>query len=198
MEKVIINKENIEKTIQQGATSISQVYKILGGKGNVSGNTAKKIRELCPDIAERLDANKNKPTDKPGVPTKASSPATPAVTPAKSDKPTKAATAVKRKQPKEPKPVKKSKYPRHPQNPYRIGSNYGLAFDVLAAHKNGIGRDELINLIRKENGKDVKHTLYDLSVVLSPSESVNGPRHRSAKNGYFVQKEYHHYKLILP
>lgn len=170
---------------------------MIGGSGNISGSTAKKIREIFPDIQSRLDNNKNKPTVMPGVPTQATSPVTPAVAPAKAVKPTKATTAVKPKQTKEYKPTRKSKYPRHPKNPYRIGSNYGLAFDVLAFHKNGIGRDELISLLRKENGKDIKHTSFDLSVVLSPSESINGPRHRSAKDGYFVQKEYHHYKLVL-
>ena len=171
---------------------------MIGGSGNISGSTAKKIRELMPDIQDRLNANKNKPTDMPGVPTEPSSQATSVVAPVKSVKPTKATTAVKPKKTKEPKPTRKSKYPRHPRNPYRIGSNYGLAFDVLVAHPTGIGRDELINLLRKENGKDVKHTLYDLSVVLSAKESPTGPRHRSAKDGYYVERQYHHYKLVIP
>ena len=83
MEKVIISKENIEKAIQQGAQSISQIYKMLGGSGNVGGSTAKKIREIMPDVAERLNANKNKPTDKAVLPQEASVTATPASNPTK-------------------------------------------------------------------------------------------------------------------
>lgn len=185
------------QSIEKGATSISGIWKSIGGKGNISGSTAKKIRELVPDIQDRLNTNKNKPTDKPGLPHEPSIPAAPVNDTVVSAKPTKATTAVKPKKTKEPKPTRKSKYPRHSQNPYRIGSNYGLAFDVLAAHPTGIGRDELINLLRKENGKDFQHTLYDLSVVLSAKESPTGPRHRSAKDGYYVEKQYHHYKLVL-
>ncbi|MBU0769580.1 MAG: hypothetical protein KJ687_10860, partial [Proteobacteria bacterium] len=95
MEKVIISKENIEKAIQKGAQSISQIYKMLGNSGNISGSTAKKIREIMPDIQERLNANKNKATDKAGTPQEPSVPAAPVHEPAKSDKPTKATTAVK-------------------------------------------------------------------------------------------------------
>jgi len=59
-----------------------------------------------------------------------------------------------------------------------------LIFDVLATRKDGIGRDELIKLLRKETGKDVKHTSYDLSIVLSAKDSPTGMRHRSARDGY--------------
>jgi len=196
--KTELTKEVVLQSIEKGSTSISGIWKSLGNTTNISSSTVKKIKTMLPDIQDRLNANKNKPTDKTGLPHEPSIPAAPVNDTVVSAKPTKATTAVKPKQPKEPKPTRKSKYPRHPKNPYRIGSNYGLAFDVLATHPKGIGRDELINLIRKENGKDVKHTLYDLSVVLSAKESPTGPRHRSAKDGYFVEKQYHHYKLVLP
>ena len=91
-----------------------------------------------------------------------------------------------------------SRYQHHPRNPFRPGSSYGLIFDILATRKDGIGRDELINLLRKETGKDVRHTSYDLSIVLSAKDSPTGMRHRSAKDGYWVKREWHHYTLMLP
>ncbi len=54
----IITKEAVESAIAQGATSVSGIWKAMGGEGNVSGSTTKKIRELVPDIQARLDANK--------------------------------------------------------------------------------------------------------------------------------------------
>jgi len=191
---VNLSKESIEGAVQQGATSISQVYKMLGGTGNVSGSTTKKIRLLMPDIQIQLEANKaSKPaTEQPGVPTKASSPATPTTKPTKAVKPT-----TPKKQPKTPKPAKKGKYPRHPQNPYRELSSYGIAFDILASKKGGISRDELTNLLSRETGKPVKNAGYDLSVVLSAKDSVTGERHKSARDGYWVKREFHHYTLML-
>ena len=192
-----LTKEVIQNAINKGATSVSGIWKSLGNTANISSSTVKKIKLLVPDIQSRLETNKGKPTDKPGVPVKASKVVASVTKPTVPTKPTKATTTVKAKPVKESKPTRKSKYPRHLQNPYRPGSSYGIAFDILASKKDGISRDQLINLLAKENGKDIKHAAYDLSVVLSPSESVNGSRHRSAKDGYWVKKNYHHYTLQL-
>ena len=67
----------------------------------------------------------------------------------------------------------------------------------MIAHKDGIARDELINLLAKETGKDPKHASYDLSVLLSAKESPTGPRHRSCREGFWVKREHHHYTLML-
>jgi len=91
-----------------------------------------------------------------------------------------------------------SRYQRHPQNPFRPGSSYGLIFDILATRKDGIGRDELIRLLRKETGKDVKRVAYDLAIILSARESPASARHRSCKDGFWVKREWHHYTLMLP
>jgi len=56
----------------------------------------------------------------------------------------------------------------------------------------------LTNLLSKETGKPVKNAGFDLSVVLSPTESPTGMRHKSAKDGYYLKKENRHYTLILP
>jgi bacterioferritin-associated ferredoxin len=190
--QVNLTKESIVGAVQQGATSISQVYKMLGGQGNVSGSTTKKIRQLMPDIQVQLDVNKGtKPvTDNATAPTKASKPSKPTI-----EKPVKA-------KPTTPKPAKQtkahpSKYSRHKSNPFRENSAYATCFDILAAHKDGIGRDEILNLIGKETHKDIKHAGYDLSVLLSAKESPTGPRHRSCREGFWVKREHHHYTLML-
>lgn len=96
------------------------------------------------------------------------------------------------------KQVKASKYPRHPQNPYRAGSGYGLVFDILASHKAGMRRDELVKAYAEESGKEIrKGATWDCAVVLSPSESIGGPRHRSSREGYFVKREGTHMTLVL-
>ena len=204
MSKVTLTKESVEGAVQQGAKSISHVYKMLGGQGNVSGSTTKKIRELMPDIEIQLCANKGKPTDKPGVPVKPCKPAKPTIEKPAKAKPTTPATPKKQSKPVKPaktKPAKKAssgKYPRHKSNPFRENSAYATCFDILVAHKTGIGRDELINLLAKESGKDTKHAGYDLSVLLSAKESPTGPRHRSCREGFWVKREHHHYTLMLP
>lgn len=180
-----ITKEAVETAIAKGAVSISGVWKALGGKGNISGSTTKKIRVLVPDIQDRLDSNKKKPTDIPGVPKEPSAPVTPTTKPAKDAKP------------KEAMPIRKSKFPRHPQNPFRNGSAYAICFDIMAAHPDGIARDKLLPLLGKETDKDEKHAAYDLSVLLSAKESPTGPRHRSCREGFWVKKEHQHYSLML-
>jgi outer membrane biosynthesis protein TonB len=96
------------------------------------------------------------------------------------------------------KPVRKSKYARHPQNPYREGSGYGLVFDILAAHKEGLRRDVLVKLYSQESGKDEKKgAMWDSTVVLSGSESNTGKRHRSAREGYWVKRTNDHVMLVI-
>jgi len=90
-----------------------------------------------------------------------------------------------------------SKYQRHPRNPFRPGSSYALIFDILATRKDGIGRDELIKLLRKETGKDEKRVAYDLAIILSARESPASARHRSCKDGFWIKREWHHYTLML-
>ena len=82
---------------------------------------------------------------------------------------------------------KTSKYPRHPQNPYRRCSFYSLAFDILAAHPDGLRRDTLVRLYCKESGKDMKRAMWDVSIVSSPNQDGTG--HSSSQRFYYwVQK----------
>ena len=161
MSKRLLTKEAVLKALEASkATSVSALYRAMGGGNTIPGSTAKRIRELVPDIERKLKANKggDAGTTKPA-----------------SGKP----KSVARSAP----------YPRHPSNPYRPGS-YSLAFDILAAHPDGLSRQRLIELYSKASGKDPRTgARYDLAVVLSPKESATGPRHRSAREGYWIEMQ---------
>ena len=170
MSRKALTKEAILKVLEaSGATSLSGLYRAMGGGNSIPGSTAKRMRELVPDIVAHLQANK-------GGKIKG-----------------KKAAAEK------PKPaVRTSRYPRHPANPYREGSSYALAFDILAAHHGGLSRHDLVELYAKASGKDPqKGARFDLAVVTSPRESATGPRHRSAREGYHVEVVNDHVRLIV-
>lgn len=163
MKSIELSPESIESALAQGnPSSLTAVWKLLGGAGSVPGSSAKRMRELVPGLAERLAANK----------------------PAKQAKP---ATAAKPKAaPRKPKAAPKAD---GEQTPYRSGSAYSKVYLILQAHPQGITRSELIRLSAKKCGKSVIRSSYDVAVVISPSESLDGPRHRSARPGYWVERE---------
>jgi hypothetical protein len=72
-------------------------------------------------------------------------------------------------------------------NPYRIGSSYGHIYDCIAS-TDGISRPDLLQMAMKF-GKDARHAGYDLNVVLSPRESPTSSRHRSARDGYWLEED---------
>lgn len=86
---------------------------------------------------------------------------------------------------------------RHPQNPYPEGTAYALAFDLLASHPAGMHRDQLTRDYARLTGKPIARARFDIAIVLSAQDSPTGPRHRSAKEGYWVRKENDHVQLIL-
>ncbi len=110
MQSKPLTVETIEQALSSGAKSLTDIARHLGHKGSISGKLAKQIRELVPDITDRLKAN----------------------------------APQKNAEPKAEKSVQKTKgsvkYPRHSLNPFREGSSYALAFDVLASHPKGIAR----------------------------------------------------------
>lgn len=171
MSKKQLSKEAVLDALKSSnATSLTALHKAMGGKGSVPGSTAKRVRELVPDIEAKLAANK---VGKP----KAAKPAT-----------------------GKPKPLARTTpYPRHSANPYREGSGYGLCFDILAAHPNGMSRQSLIDSYAKASGKDpLKGVRFDIAVVTSAKESATGPRHRSCREGYHVAVVNDHVRLVLP
>ena len=53
MAKIELTKENIIEA-SKTASSLTGIWKALGGKGSIPGSTAKKMRELVSDIQDRL------------------------------------------------------------------------------------------------------------------------------------------------
>ncbi|HPG00220.1 MAG TPA: hypothetical protein PLE77_09115 [Kiritimatiellia bacterium] len=168
MSKKQLSKEAVLEALKSSnATSLTALHKAMGGTGSVPGSTAKRMRELVPDIEKRLEANKGEKIQP---------------------------TTAKRKS---TKALPSPKYPRHLSNPYRERSSYGLCYDILASQKEGIRRDELIGILAKEGGTTTTRAGFNTSVVLSPRESATGPRHRSARQGYFVRVTNDHVQLIV-
>jgi len=113
---------------------------------------------------------------------------------------TKGKKVVKKNPAKQPAVINKSKcnYPRHPSNPFRPLSSYGKCFDILASVPDGIHREKLSELLAKETGKKLRLAGYDMAVLLSArEEAVNGKRHRSCKDGFYVKRTNDHVQLVL-
>jgi hypothetical protein len=80
-----------------------------------------------------------------------------------------------------------------------------LCFDILAAHKDGLPRQKLVELLAKATGKDLTKAAFDVQVICSArgeaGEGLNpfeGPRNRSAHFGYWVKRDNSHVQLMLP
>ena len=88
-------------------------------------------------------------------------------------------------------------------NPFRDGSAYAACFDILAAHKAGIRRDELVRLLAQHTGKDEKRAGFNVQVLLSAKPNEDGlnnndsPRHRACRKGFYVRRENDHVKLMI-
>jgi hypothetical protein len=160
MKAIEMTAEAVNKALEASkATSLTGLYRALGGSGSIPGSTAKRMRELVGDLEERLAKNKA-----------VGSPAT---------KPT------AKKEPKAAKP-KASRVPRHPQNPFREGSNYGTLVDLIAqAGQTGVSKDSLIKSYCRATGKEERLAKYDLSVIVSASQDAE-KRHRSCRDGFQV------------
>lgn len=178
MSKTIeINADSIKKALESKPTSLTGLWKALGGSGSVSGSSAKKMREAVPGIEAILAGNKagTANAEGPVIPTKS-----------------------KRGQKGDKKPArapKKSAVPRHPKNPFREGSGYGLLVDLLAhAGSKGIGKPELIQAYAKTSGKDEQHSKYDLAVLLSASTDSE-KKHRSCRDGFSILREGDHLQI---
>jgi len=156
---------------------MTQLAHQLGYKGSVSSSLTRKFRQLVPDIDSLLATNK----------------------------PAMGGEADATGKAKAAKPVKRTggKWPRHQQNPFRVGS-YGTAFDILAAHPTGLPREKLISLLAKSTGKDLTKAGFDAQVVLSARcndpglNPFQGPRNRSCRFGFWVERVNGHVKLVLP
>ena len=178
MSKTIeINADSIKKALESKPTSLTGLWKALGGSGSVSGSAAKKMREAVPGIEGILSTNKAGTAKTEGK-----------VVPPKSKRGQKGDKRTA-------KAVAKSKVPRHKDNPFRLGSGYGLLLDIIAnAGEKGIGKEDLLKAYCKATGKDIIHAKYDLAVINSASETSD-KRHRSCADGFTVLKETDNYRI---
>ena len=175
MPKVEINQQKIIIALEsRSPKSLTEVYRILGGK-KLSGSVAKKMRDLVPGIEERLASNKAgeiKTEEKP-------QPTLP-----KSGKSGKGA-----------KKNFKATYPRCDKNPFREGSNYALAFDILASFPEGLPLAEWRERYAKAVRKPLKLASYDIQVLLTAKDSPTGERHKSCRDGFYIEREGDHVRI---
>jgi len=150
-----IAKLSAEKIIavlqEKKCNSLTGLFKALGGKSRPSSSFSKKVKQIVPNIAERLSANE---------------------------------------------PGNKSAGKKNPVvSPYRQGSAYNEVYLLLAKHPAGIARSKLVDLAHRKTGKRRQLCEFDVAVVLSASQSPNGPRHKSARDGYWIERENDFVKL---
>lgn len=170
---ILINEAKAPRTL-------SEAYRLLGGKGKLSGTTAKKMREMVPGIEAILAKNKAGPAKAEG-----------SVEPPKEKR-------LQKADKKPSKAPKKSSVPRHPKNPFRENSGYGLLLDLIAnAGQKGIGREDLLSAYCKASGKDLTHAKYDLAVINSAREDSD-KRHRSATDGFTILKDGNCFRVRFP
>ena len=173
-----INAESIKKALESHPTSLTGLWKALGGSGSVSGSASKKMREAVPGIEAILSANRAGTAKAEGrvIPTKS-----------------------KRGQKGDKKPAKapkKSAVPHDSRNPFRKwDSGYGLLVDLIAnAGSNGIGKEMLLSEYCRITGKDLQHAKYDLAVINSASKDSDR-RHRSCRDGFTIIKEGENFRI---
>jgi hypothetical protein len=181
LEAKTITVEAVMQAIAKGARSPTAIVKALGYKSG-SSSVLRRLTAVVPDLAGILAMGHEAPAGKPakGKTVKVDS--------------AKGKTAKQRAD---------KGWPCDPRNFFRQGSAYATCFDILAAHPDGLTREKLIELLAKATGKDAKHAAYDAQVLLSAcgnDEGLNrneGPRHRSCRMGFWVQRVNSHVKLMV-
>lgn len=179
MSKIELSPQKIIIALEsRSPKSLTEVYRILGGTGKLSGTLAAKIRAAVPYIEKTLAENKAGTAKVEGE--EVSSKSKPAK---KADK-------------KPAMTPKKSPVPRHPKNPYRKSdTGYGLLLDLISnAGPKGIGKEALLSKYCEISGKDLQHAKYDLAVINSAREDSE-KRHRSCADGFTILKEGDNYRI---
>ena len=176
MSKMELSRECIEEILEsKKPVSLTEVYRHLGGVGKLSGSTAGKIRNLFPDIEKVVAGNRAGAAQADGKPEATLR------TSGKSKTPGKKASKVT--------------YPHCDKNPFREGSNYSLAFDILAASKDGLPLAEWRERYAKAARKSLKLASYDIQVLLTAKDTPTGERHRSCREGFYVERQCDHVTL---
>ena len=161
---------------KNGLTSLGQLHRALGGKGSAPGSVAKRLKELVPNISELFAANKTQAASAPKA--------------KKNAKAAKKVTSGKASKAKSGEDKSIKRLVKHAEsNPFRDGCGYGILYDILASHPDGMSVEALKKRYMDITGKDAAHARYDLCVVLSAKESPTGPRHRSCREGFWVDRE---------
>ena len=142
-------------------------------------STKSKVKKTVKSVK----SGKKPSTKSPQKPVKASKPikaTAGAVTPPK--------TAIKPASAKKPSkaPQFTSKYPRASTNNFREGSSYGICYDILVAHPEGMPRQQPIEALAKATGKSLKNAGYDVAVVTSARPEF---RHASCRPGFICIRE---------
>lgn len=179
MSKVDLSPQKIIIALEsRSPKSLTEVYRILGGTGKLSGTLAAKIRAAVPFIEKTLAENKAGTAKVEGEEISSKS---------------KPAQKAEKKPARAPK---KSPVPHDSRNPFRrSGSGYGLLVDIIAAAgPKGIGKEDLLKAYCKATGKDLTHAKYDLAVINSASETSE-KRHRSCADGFTILKETDNYRI---
>jgi len=206
MEKNEIMKSSIVAAVKNhkicNMTQLAVSMGLLKKGQSVSGSFGKKVKSLVPEIADLFKANGTNGEMDKGKGKETTTPVKPIKEP-KVAKESKEPKSIPQKTQKSPKNLKSAKttspglYPRHEKNPFRLNSSYGKVFDCFASFKNGVRRDELLTKVAEAVGKDLKHSKYDLAVILSAKESNVGPRHRSCPEGFWVRRENDNLLLVI-
>ena len=173
MPKVEITREKIVEILEsKSPKSLTEIYRHLGGEGKLSGSVADKIRNLVPDIGKVVAGNKAKAMPQEGK-----------------------ANFRTSNTSNSAKKIAKATYPRCDKNPFREGSNYALAFDILAANKDGLPLAEWRERYAKAARKSLKLASYDIQVLLTAKETPTGERHRSCRSGFYIERQCDHVTL---
>ena len=178
MSKLELSKEKIVEVLEsQKPKSLTEVYRLLGGQGKLSGSLAGKIRILVPDIEKVVADNKAGAAQVDGKP-----------------EATLRTSKTSKADKKTAKTVAKSKVPRHPKNPFRPGGYATLLDLIAAAGPKGIGREDLLKDYCKATGKDDQHARFDLAVINSARQDSD-KRHRSCADDFTILKEGDNYRV---
>ena len=177
MPKFEVSREKIVEILEsKKPVSLTEIYRYLGGQ-KLSGSVAGKMRSLV----EGIDTLVAKNRAKAGTSKTEGNPETTLRTSGKSKKPG--------------KKTSKATYPHCDKNPFREGSNYALAFDVLAAYPEGLPLAEWRERYAKAARKSLKLASYDIQVLLTAKNSSTGERHRSCRDGFFIERQCDHVTL---
>ena len=186
MQKVEVSREKIVEVLEsKSPKSLTEVYRHLGGVGKLSGSVAGKMRTLVPDIEKVVAGNRAGEGAKGEGAAKKEEP--------KGRGETTLRTSGKSK--KTARRTPKATYPHCDKNPFREGSNYALAFDVLASFPEGLPLAEWRERYAKAARKSLKLASYDIQVLLTAKDSPTGERHRSCRDGYFIERQCDHVTL---